>query len=115
MYVIKDENIIPKFCMRKYDDSKGVIRYHRCYNPEWVYMQFLNEDCELVNEFVTNGTPLQYYYIGNDERCEDKEKIYTTTFKMWNNRGVRKHFQDYGKTNDFFNKTKEARKNKRSE
>ena len=94
---------IPKFCTRGITKSNGKFQRQRCLNPEWVKLQFKNEDCELLNEYVDSKTKLKYKYIGNDERCENKDKIFHLNFNSWANMKMRPHFKDYGKCTSLFN------------
>ena len=41
-------------------------------------------------------------YIGSDERCKDKDKVYTVSYNNWHTLGIRKHLGDYGKSSEFF-------------
>ena len=79
-------------------------QYYRIVNPEYLKHQFKKEDCELlnVNEYETNKSKLKYKYIGSDERCKDKDKVYSVSYNEWKTNKIRKHLGDYGKCSEFF-------------
>lgn len=99
------ENGVSIYCIRKVPTKSGKRMNRRIYNPEYIKMIFQNEDCEVLNaeEYLNVKTKLKYKYIGNDERCKDKDKIYSVCFNNWKSLGIRKHFKDYGKSTKFFN------------
>ena len=100
----KIEDGISVYCYRSFKTKTGFCR-KRVFNPEWVYLQFLKEDCELINEYIDGKTKLQYYYIGTDPTV-DKEKVYTITFTQWRCKGIRKHLKQYGKNEEFYKQAK---------
>ena len=93
---------IPRYCTRVLIKNNVQSKRHRCLNPEWVKLQFKNEDCELLNEYEDSNTKLEYKYIGNDERCKDKEKIYHVKFNNWYYMEMRPHFHEYGRCTSLF-------------
>ena len=102
------EDGISVYCNRVVKTKTGYCK-KRLYNPDWVYWQFLKENCELINEYINGETKLQYYYIGNDPTA-DKSKVYTTTFHQWRSKGIRKHLKQYGKNEEFYKQAKAQRK-----
>ena len=74
-------------------------------NPDYIKHQFIKEDCEVLNaeDYENTKTKLKYKYIGNDERCKDKDKLYLISYNNWHSLGIRKHFKEYGKCKSFFN------------
>ena len=105
MEIIDDikEDGIPKFCRKTFRTKLGAYK-RRVLNPEYLKHQFKKEDCELLNanEYENAKSKLRYKYIGSDERCKDKDKVYSVSYNNWHTLGIRKHLGDYGKCSEFF-------------
>ena len=93
------EDGVPVYILR----FKGK-QYYRMINPEYIKHIFLKEDCEVLNpeEYENSKSLIRYKYIGNDERCKMKDKIYTVRYNEWKNDKIRKHFGDFGNKTSFF-------------